>query len=106
MNEPLLGHTIVLLRQRGAKADGPHWILNGSRIRVLRAANQMLHDMEAAFVREVAPTVAADIIIAVGSETLGLPANIVRGNTDATIARGTSSRWLTRAQAVEELSLC
>ncbi len=61
--------------------------------------------MQATFAREAAPTVAADIIIAVGAENLQLPANIARGNTDATIARGTSGRWLTRAQAVEELGL-
>lgn len=105
-DEPLLGLTLVLLRSRGATPDGPYWILNGQRIRVLRASNQMLHEIQAKFARETPPAVAAEIIIAVGAENQTLPANIARGNTDRSIARANSGRWLTRAEAVEELGLC
>ena len=105
-DEPLLGLTLVLLRSRGATPDGPYWMLNGQRIRVLRASNQMLHEIQAKFARETPPAVAAEIIIAVGAENQRLPANIARANTNRSIARANSGRWLTRAEAVEDLRLC
>ncbi|MFI4999880.1 MAG: SIR2 family protein, partial [Reyranellales bacterium] len=66
--EPLLGLTLLQLRAKGAAAEGPYWLLNGRRIRVLRAVNAALHRVEALFEREVAPTVAPDIVVAVGAE--------------------------------------
>jgi hypothetical protein len=103
--EPLLGLTLLQLRAGGAVADGSYWILNGRRVRVLRALNQPLHQIKAAFDRETAPTVAPEIIIAVGSEAQMIPSDIVRGEVSATIARGDASRWLTRSEAVQELQL-
>jgi hypothetical protein len=105
VNEPLLGLTILQLRATGAVADGSYWLLNGRRIRVIRAANQLLHRIEAAFDGEMAPTIAPDIVIAVGAESQALPANIARAGTAPTIARGNASRWMSRLDAVQELAL-
>jgi hypothetical protein len=105
-NESLLGLTILQLEAAGAVADGPYWLLlDGRRVRVLRAVNKFLHRVEAEYQRELAPTVAPNLVIAVGAEALGLPLSIVRSTTVATIARGSASRWLTRPQALDELSL-
>jgi hypothetical protein len=102
---PILGLTILQLRSRGAVPDGPWWLLDGQRVRVLRTPNQLLHSVQAAFARETPPTVAPDIIIAVGAEPSPLPSHVVRGATPPTIARGTPGRWLTRPEAVAELGL-
>jgi hypothetical protein len=104
-DEPLLGMTLLQLRAAGAAIDGPYWILSGRRIRVLRSANTPLQMIEAQFRQELAPVVAPDIIIAVGAEGGTQLPDIVRGRPAATIARGSSSRWLTRTQAVEALGL-
>jgi hypothetical protein len=103
--EPLLGLTLLQLRASGAVADGSYWMLNGRRIRVLRALNQPLHRVKAAFERENAPTVAPDIVVAVGSEAQMIPSDIVRGDSVATIARGDASKWMTRPEAIQELGL-
>jgi hypothetical protein len=97
--------TLLQLQAAGAIADGPYWLLNSRRIRVLRTANKLLHGVEAEFERETAPAVAPDVIIAVGAEAQSLPNNIVRAGTPPTIARGNLSRWLTRTEAVQEFSL-
>lgn len=104
-NEPLIGLTLLQLQAKGAVADGPYWCLDGRRVRVLRAANKLLHQVEAEFERETAPTVAPHIVIAVGAETYTLPSNIARADKQSTIARGSSSKWLTRVEAVKELDL-
>jgi hypothetical protein len=103
--EPLLGLTILQLRARGAVPDGSYWNLNGRRVRVLRTSNQPLHRVKAAFERETPPTTAPEIIIAVGAEAQLVPSNIVRGETIPTIARGNAGKWMTRSEAVQELSL-
>jgi hypothetical protein len=103
--EPALGLTILQLRARGAVPEGPYWLLNGQRVRIVRTPNQLLHLVQAAFARETAPAVAPNIIIAVGAEPSALPAHVVRGATPPTIARGSSGRWLTRPEAVVELGL-
>lgn len=105
MDEPLLGMTILQLQARGAVADGRYWNLDGKRVRVLRAANRSLHEVESLFARETPPAVAADLTIAVGAEALSLPANIARGSGSGTIARGGSGRWLARNDAISELNL-
>jgi hypothetical protein len=104
-NESLPGLTILQLRARGAAADGPYWLLNGRRIRVLRAPNRPLHRVVAAYERETAPAIAPELVIAVGAEAQALPSNIAREGTPPTIARGTSSRWITRPEAIMELGL-
>lgn len=103
--ESLVGLTLLQLRAGGALADGPYWLLNGRRVRVLRAVNRPLHRVEADFEREMAPAVAPDLVIAVGAEAQALPTNIARAGSQATIARGSKSRWMTRTDAVEELGL-
>lgn len=101
----LVGLTLLQLQAGGASADGPYWVLNGRRIRVLRTVDKMLHRVEAEFAREMAPAVAPDIVIAVGAEAQTLPANIARAESEATIARGSKSRWVTRLEALQELGL-
>jgi hypothetical protein len=87
--------TILQLRATGAVADGPYWLVNGRRVRVLRAANQSLHRVKAAFERETPPTVAPDFVLAVGAEAQNLRSDIVRDETLPTIARGNASCWIT-----------
>lgn len=103
--EPLLGLTILQLQAAGAVPDGNYWRLNGRRVRVLRAANKPLHSVEAEFQRETSPAVAAEVVIAVGAEAQALPSNFARPTPAPTIVRGTTSRWLTRPEAVQELQL-
>jgi hypothetical protein len=104
-NEPLLGLTLLQLRAGGAIPDGSYWLINGVRVRVLRAVNKALHRVEAEFQREVAPAVAPDLVIAVGAESQALASNFARAGTKATIARGTAGRWRTRPEAIQELGL-
>jgi hypothetical protein len=104
-DEPLLGMTLLQLQAAGATPEGAYWLLGERRIRVLRTANTPLHTVKAQFQREMAPSVAPDVVIAVGAEASTQPADIVRGTSPATITRGTASRWLTRLDAVEELDL-
>jgi hypothetical protein len=101
----LLGLFLLQLRASGAVADGSYWLLNGRRVRVLRAPNEVLYRVKATFERETAPAVAPHVIVAVGAEAAALPSDIVRGGTLPTIARGNVSRWMTRSEAVEELGL-
>lgn len=103
--ECTVGLTLLQLRASGADADGHYWVLNENRIRVLRTPNQLLHRIEAAYARETAPAVSPDITIAIGAEADSLPSDIVRSGTPPTITRGTTGRWLTRQQAIEELGL-
>jgi hypothetical protein len=103
--ETLVGLTLLQLQAAGALADGAHWSLNGKRVRILRTVNKLLHRVQAEFEREVAPVVAPDIVIAIGAEAQALPANIARVESQATIARGSRSQWMTRPEALQELGL-
>jgi hypothetical protein len=101
----LLGLTLLQLRAAGAVSDGQFWLLDGRRIRVLRASDKSLHVAEGEYNRELAPLVAPDIVVAVGAERRSLPPNIARADEPATIARGSRSSWLTRQEAEQELKL-
>lgn len=103
--EPALGLTILQLLNAGATGEGPYWLLNGKRIRVLNSGNQLLRELELAYGREAPPLTAADVVIAVGAEADPLVSHVVRGGTAPTVARGTSGVWLTRPDAVRELGL-
>ncbi|MGX5652537.1 SIR2 family protein [Hydrogenophaga borbori] len=102
-DEPLVGQTLLELRARGAVIDGPYWNLDGTRIRVLRAARP-LHRIEKEFERETPPATAPDLVIAVGAEKQLLPVSIARTSSPS-IARGNASRWITRPDAVLEFNL-
>lgn len=104
-DEPTLGLTLIQLRARGAVADGPHWLIDGRRVRILRAANQMLHQVQGAYAREQPPLIAPDVTVAVGAEPSTLPAHIVRGGASGSIVRSSGGRWLTRPEAVTEFEL-
>ena len=102
--EPLVGLTLLQLQARGAVFDGGYWKLRGQCIRVIRAPNRALHSVEADFTKEVAPAAAPDITIAVGAESYALPRSVVRGTTGGSVARGSGSRWLSRMDALRELT--
>lgn len=103
--ETLLGLTLLQLQAAGATQDGPYWQINGSKVRVIRAANKILHRVESEFARETAPVVAPDFVVAVGSDSQSLPNNIARGSNSPSITRGSASRWITRTDAVQEFNL-
>ncbi len=104
-NETTLGLTVLKLRNAGAVPDGPYWRLNDQRIRVLRTANELLHVVKDVRARECPPATAPDVVIAVGADPDGLPANIARSSSGSSIARGADIRWLTRGEATKELGL-
>ena len=103
--EPLVGITILQLQARGAVSNGSYWILDDQIIRVISAANCLLHEVESAFSGEIAPAIAPAYTIAVGAESVSLPSSIARGSGDGSIVRGPSAKWLSRADAVAEFSL-
>ena len=103
--EPLLGMTILQLQARGAVSNGSYWDLNGKKIRVIRAANRALHEVESTFAGETPPAIAPDVVVAVGAESVSLPASIVRGSADGSVVRGSATKWLSRGGAIEEYSL-
>jgi len=103
--EPLLGMFLLQLRAKGALPDGPFWTLGHERVRVLRSPNSILHLVEAEHARDIPSAVAPTLVVAVGADTQSLPSSIVRTGTKPTIARGSTSRWLTRTDAVAELGL-
>lgn len=104
-NESLVGMTILQLQARGAVLNGSYWELEGASIRVIRAANQALHDVEAIFSGEAAPAISPDVTVAVGAESYSLPMSVARGSGRGSIVRGAGGRWLSRVEAVEELNL-
>lgn len=104
-DDPALGLTILQLRSKGAVEEGPCWVINGRRVRLLRTPNQMLHQVQAAYARETPPIVVAEITVAVGAEAVPLLSHVVRGRSSPSIARGTAGTWLTRQDAVRELAL-
>lgn len=105
VEEPLLGMTLLQLQAAGAAAEDICWNLGGSRIRVLRSVNRPLHEVEAAYAREIPPVVAPEYVIAVGAEALPLPASIARGGGTGSIVRGSPTKWRSRPDAVAELGL-
>ncbi|MER8899355.1 SIR2 family protein [Mesorhizobium sp. M0676] len=105
VEEPLLGMTFIQLQAKGATLEDICWNLGGARIRVLRAINRPLHEVEAAYARETAPIVAPEYVIAVGAEALALPPSIARGAPTGSIARGAPIKWRSRPDAIAELGL-
>lgn len=101
----LVGLTLLQLQSAGAVQDGYYWKLNDLLVRVIRAVDKTLHGVEAEFEGETPPLVAPDFVIAVGAEAQSLPTSIVRAKTLPSIARGSSTRWLSRPEAVIELGL-
>ena len=103
--EPLVGNTILQLQACGAVPNGSYWILNDQTIRVISAANRLLHEVESTFSRETAPTIAPDYTIAVGAESVSLHSDIARGPGNDSIVRGSSTIWLSRPDAINEFGL-
>ena len=104
-DEPVVGLTMLQLRARGATPSGTSWIIAGRTVRILRAPNQLLHQVEIAYARDSPPLAAPDVIIAVGAEAVRLPSNVARGSRTDSIVRGSSPKWLSRDGAVKEFSL-
>ena len=104
-DEPLLGMLLLQLQARGATPDGNYWKLDGHTIRVIRAANYPLHEVESMFCRETPPAVAPDFTVAVGAESFSLPPTIARGSGNGTVTRGPAAKWLSRQEAITEFNL-
>lgn len=104
-SESLLGMTLLQLQAKGATFEDICWNLDGSRVRVLRTVNRPLHEVEAEYSRETPPVLAPEYVISVGAEALPLLSSIARGPATGSIARGSSTKWRTRADAVGELGL-
>jgi len=103
--ESLVGLTILQLCAKGAIFTEGYWLLENKKIRVLRTA-RLLHIVKDVFRRDVPHFGAADIVICVGSEDIGVPANIAReGSTMDMVRGGPPGEWMTRAKACEELDL-
>lgn len=103
--EPQIGLTMLELLAAGAAWDDALLTLHGERIRILRASGKFVHDVEAAYARDSAPAVAPDVVVAVGADSLGLPAHIARTTGGPSITRGAKPRWLSRAEAEAEFGL-
>ncbi|MCP4319541.1 MAG: hypothetical protein GY789_27045 [Hyphomicrobiales bacterium] len=103
-HDPQIGLTILQLRAAGAESEGSHWRLDDRSVRVIRGSGQFLHKLRASYDANVAPAVYPDIVIAVGAENASLPSSIAR-EPDGSIARGGSTKWVTRIEAGEELGL-
>ena len=104
-NEPLLGLTVLQLRARGATPIGNLWSVDDRTIRVIRAPNRLLHDVEAIYSPGSAPSISPDVVVAVGAVPVSLPKSVARASGTDSIVRGASPMWLSRDQAVEELAL-
>ena len=104
-DEPLLGLTVLQLRARGATPMGSFWRINNRTVRIVRAPNRLLHDVEAIYSRESPPAIAPDVVIAVGAEAVSLPRSVARVSQPDSIVRGSSPMWLSREAAVEEFAL-
>ncbi len=105
VEEPLLGMTLLQLQAKGAIPEDSCWNLGGIRVRVLRSINRPLYEVEAVYAREIAPVLASEYVIAVGAEALPLLSSIARGSPAGSIARGSSTKWRSRPDAVAELGL-
>jgi hypothetical protein len=101
--EPLLGASLIEIQALGGIADGQYWLVRGVRVRIVRAANQLLHEAQAAFAGDTPPSTAPDMTIAVGAEFLALPYNIARIGTNTTIVRSEPGQWFTRTDGLNNL---
>ena len=104
-DEPVLGLAMLQLRSRGATPNGNFWTVGGRTVRVLRAPNRLLHELEEAYSRDSPPPSAPDFVVAVGAQAVRLPRSVARGSRPSSIVRGPSPTWLSLQDAVEEFSL-
>lgn len=103
--ENFVGLTILQLCAKGAILTDGYWLLDNKKIRVLKTA-RLLHAVKEIYRQEVPPFDGADFVICVGSEEIGVPANIARAESSSGIVRGgPQGKWLTRTKACEELNL-
>ena len=95
-DEPAIGLTLLQIRQAGGTADGPYWNVGGKVVRVIRGSGSFLHALEGEYRWDMPPVAAPDVVVAVGADDVGLPADLVR-RPDGSIARGAGPSWMTRA---------
>ncbi|MES2292661.1 MAG: SIR2 family protein [Pseudomonadota bacterium] len=100
-----LGLFHLQLRQAGAIPTETGYTFNGTTIRVVNGANQILSKMAAKF--QEAPAVdESALTAAIGAEDVPLPASVVRTGMPGSIMRPAArSRWVTYAGAVGALGL-
>ncbi len=96
-DEPAVGLTLLQIREAGGTPDGAYWNVGGRTVRVIRGSGSFLHALEGAHRWEMPPLAAPDVVVAVGADDVGLPADLVR-RPDGSIARGAGPSWMTRAK--------
>jgi hypothetical protein len=97
-----LGAVQIGLMKEGAALEGNHYILNGTRIRVVYGQGQLLSDISKLYQQESTDYTSAEITICVGAkDDGGVPADVVRGkSSESTVVRAVSlSQWQTEEQA-------
>jgi hypothetical protein len=93
-----LGAVQIGLMKEGASMEGNHYLLNGTRIRVVYGQGRLLSDIRKLYEEESTDFMPAEITIGVGAkDDGGVPADVVRGPANkSTIVRAVSlSRWQT-----------
>ncbi|WP_145200040.1 SIR2 family protein [Sphingobium sp. B2] len=95
-DEPAVGLTLLQIREAGGTADGPYWKVGGRVVRVIRGSGSFLHALEGEYRWDMPPVAAPDVVVAVGADDVGLPADLAR-RPDGSIARGAGPSWMTRA---------
>lgn len=95
-DEPAVGLTLLQIREAGGTADGSYWTVGGRVVRVIRGSGSFLHALEAEYRWDMPPIAAPDVVVAVGADDVGLPADLAR-RPDGSIARGAGPSWMTRA---------
>jgi hypothetical protein len=103
----LIGAIILHLLSSGATYDGPTFLLNSKRIRVIEVANKLLNEVKHLFSKEPLSSIPYDIVICVGAkDDGGVKSNVVRDNGAGDIIRsGITGEWMTENNALEHLGV-
>jgi hypothetical protein len=103
----LIGAIILHLLSSGATYDGPTFLLNSKRIRVIEVANKLLNEVKHLFSKEPLSSISYDIVICVGAkDDGGVKSNVVRDNGAGDIIRsGITGEWMTENDALEHLGV-
>lgn len=98
----LVGCSHLFLLDRGATLEGPGYLLNGKRIRVVQAAGKPLSLAKQQFQALSSVATPDDVVICAGARDDGqAPSNIVRQSSPPTIVRPVNNPdWITDSQAM------
>lgn len=101
----IAGATHLLLMSGGALLDGPVYVLNGTTIRLVNGAGQVISEVRSRFAGEGGTAVSVDYVICAGArDDGGVPPSVVRGQGPVSVVRaGNHGNWLTDEQARAKL---